>query len=191
MTAKLTIFPGMKKDSKYWSRLAENAATDEGAFTELYEHFFPRVYQHLLGKTRDWSLSDELVSEIFFKMYQHLGDYDPAKGPFSTWLFRIAHNLMNDYYGSKAYSANTPWEEDFDPEDTSQASPEKQYLTQERNRELCAAMAKLSVKERKILEMTYWLEMNSTEVGKALGMAPSSVRVALKQSREKLRRLLE
>ena len=52
-------------------------------------------------------------------------------------------------------------------------------------------MRKLSDRERKILEMTYWLDMKSNEVGEALGMAPSSVRVALKQAREKLRKMLE
>ena len=33
--------------------------------------------------------------------------------------------------------------------------------------------------------MTYWLEMKSNEIGEALGMAPSSVRVALKQARDR------
>ena len=191
MTAKLVIMPDTKKDSRYWGRLAKAAITDEIAFTELYEHFFPRVYQHLLGKTKDSSLADELVSEIFLKMYQHLRDYDPNKGAFSTWLFRIAHNAMTDHYSRKSYTANVPWAEDFDPADTNQETPEKQFLTQERSKELQAAILKLSEKERQILEMIYWLEMNSTEVGEVLHMAPSSVRVALKQAREKLRDLLE
>lgn len=190
MTAKLVVIHSNKKDSSYWGRLAKAAITDEAAFTELYEHFFPRVYQHLLGKTKDSSLADELVSDIFIKMYQHLRDYDPGKGAFSTWLFRIAHNVMHDYYGSKNYTANVPWAEDFEPEDEKQETPEQQYLTQERSRELQAALLQLSEKERRILEMTYWLEMNSTEIGEKLGMAPSSVRVALKHAREKLRDLL-
>ena len=179
------------KAGDYWGRLAKEAITDERAFTELYEHFFPRVYQFLMGKTKDSSLTDELVSDIFLKMYQHLGDYDPEKGAFSTWLFRIAQNSMNKYYGSKGYTAHVPWAEDFDPADPNQALPEKQYLDKERSQELQEALMRLSERERKILEMTYWLEMKSNEVGEVLGMAPSSVRVALKQAREKLRDMLE
>ena len=181
----------IKKDSAYWGRLAREAIEDEAAFSELYDHFFPRVYQHLMGKTKNEALADELVSETFIRMFQHLKVYDPAKGAFSTWLFRIAQNAMNKYYGSKAYTAHAPWAEDFDPADPGQLPPEKQYLDKERSRELKEAMMKLSDRERQILEMTYWLEMKSNEVGEALGMAPSSVRVGLKQAREKLRKLLE
>ena len=189
MTAKITGIAN-NKNSEYWGRLAQAAVADEGAFTELYEHFFPRIYRHLLGKTKDSSLTDELVSDIFVKMYQHLKDYDPAKGAFSTWLFRIAQNTMNKYYGSKAYTAHVPWAEEFDPADPAQETPENQYLTQERSEELQAALMRLTERERKILEMTYWLNMKSNEVGEALGLAPSSVRVALRQAREKLRKLL-
>lgn len=191
MTAKLVVIPTTKKDSDYWSRLAQAAVTDEVAFTELYEHFFPRIYQYLLGKTKDSSLADELVSDVFLKMYQYLRDYDPTRGAFSTWLFRIAQNSMNKYYTSKAYTTNAAWDEGFDPEDLNQPTPASQYLSKESSQELQAALMKLSEKERRILEMTYWLNMKSNEVGEALGMAPSSVRVTLKQAREKLRTLLE
>ena len=92
--------------------------------------------------------------------------------------------------GSKAYTAHVPWAEEFDPADPAQETPENQYLTQERSEELQAALMRLTERERKILEMTYWLNMKSNEVGEALGLAPSSVRVALRQAREKLRKLL-
>ena len=98
-----------------------------------------------------------MVSEIFIKMYQHLQDYDPAKGTFSTWLFRIAHNVMKDYYGSKAYTSNVPWDDGFDPEDENQETPEKQYLTKERSQELKTAIMKLSEKEQRW--MCWWICM--------------------------------
>ena len=50
----------MTKDIAYWSQVAQNAVKDEQAFTELYEHYFPRVYQYLLKKTCDHHLADEL-----------------------------------------------------------------------------------------------------------------------------------
>lgn len=190
MTAKLVVLQNNKKGSGYWGLLAKAAITDEQAFTELYEHFFPRIYQYLLGKTKDSSLADEMTSEIFIKMYQHLQDYDQSKGAFSTWLFRIAHNVLQDYYGSKHYTANVPWADDFDPVAENQETPEQEYLSKERVQELQTALMKLSEKERKILEMTYWLDMHSNEIGAVLGMAPSSVRVTLKKAREKLRDLL-
>lgn len=178
------------KSIAYWGKLATVAVSDPDALTELYEYYFPRVYQYLLGKTKDSSLADELVSETFIRMYQHLEQFDPAKGAFSTWLFRIAQNVMNKYYGNKSYTMNAPWDEDFDPADDWQATPEEHTLTQERTAELRAAIMRLPERQQKILEMTYWLEMNSTEIARQLGMAPSSVRVALKQARDRLKKIL-
>ena len=179
------------KNMAYWGALAARAIRDPAALTELYEYYFPRVYQYLLGRTKDSSLADELVSDTFIRMYQHLEQFDPAKGAFSTWLFRIAQNVLNKYYGSKSYTMHVPWEESFDPADDRQETPEGQFLTREGTEELRAAILQLSERQQKILEMAYWLEMNSTEIAEQLGMAPSSVRVALKQARDRLKKILQ
>lgn len=182
---------GGNKGSEYWGKLAQSAIADPDAFTELYEHFFPRVYQYLLKKTGDSNLADEMVQEAFIRMYRHLSQFDPAKGAFSTWLFRIAQNVLNKHFTSKAVTMNLPWEENFDPAAPEHETPEREALSKERSEELRKAMMKLPERQRKILEMTYWLEMKSGEVAERLGMAPSSVRVSLKQARDRLRELLE
>ena len=186
----MKVMTGIRKQTDPWGRLAAEALQDEGAFTELYEHFFPRVYHYLLKKTQDSHLADELTESAFILMYQHLAQYDPEKGAFSTWLFRIAQNALNKHYGSKAVTMHAPWEEDFDPAAPEQETPEKQALTKERSKELHEAIMQLPERQRQILEMTYWLGMKSHEIGEQLGMAPSSVRVALKQARDRLREIL-
>ena len=81
------------KNMAYWGELAVRAIRDPAALTELYEYYFPRVYQYLLGRTKDSSLADELVSDTFIRMYQHLEQFDPDKGAFSTWLFRMSYSM--------------------------------------------------------------------------------------------------
>ena len=60
--------------------------------------------------------------------------------------------MVNKYYGSKAYTAHTSWDEGFDPADQ-QATPEQQYVDKEQDDELKAAIMQLSEREQKILEM--------------------------------------
>ena len=187
--AKIASFP-IKKDTAYWGRVAQAAVTDEIAFTELYEHFFPRVYQYLLKRTCDSTLADELVSDTFLRCFKHLKDYDPERGAFSTWLFRIAQNAMNKRYGSREFTSETAWDDAFDPAGPDSETPEQQALSAERSEELRNAIKQLPERQQKILEMTYWLEMKSNEIAEVLGIAPSSVRVALKQARDSLRKML-
>ena len=181
----------MNKNSAYWGRLAVAAVTEPEALTELYEYYFPRVYQYIWKKTGDSSLADELVSDTFMRMYEHLDQFDPQRGAFSTWLFRIAQNSINKYYGSKSYAMTAPWDEEFDPADPHAISPEKQALSKERSEELRNAIQKLPQRQQQILEMTYWLEMNSNEIAEKLGSTPGSIRVSLNQARNRLREILE
>lgn len=187
--SRLTVIQG-NKGTDPWGRLAVQAVTDEEAFTRLYEHFFPRVYQFLLKKTRDSYLADELVEAAFIRMYEHLSQYDSGKGAFSTWLFRIAQNVTSTHFACKAVTMQAPWEDTFDPAAPAEETPEKQALSKERQEELHKAIMQLPERQRQILEMTYWMEMKSNEIAAQLNMAPSSVRVALKQARDRLRELL-
>ena len=63
-------------------------------------------------------------------------------------------------------------------------------IPQQEVEELRNAIKRLPERQQKILEMTYWLEMKSNEIAEVLGIAPSSVRVALKQARDSLREML-
>lgn len=187
---KTAAFP-QNKGSEYWGSLARKAVTEERAFSELYDHFFPRIYQHLLGKTKDSHLADELVSDTFLRMYRHLEDYDPARGAFSTWLFRIAQNALNKHYGSKTVVMNIPWEDTFAPAAPERETPERQALSKEENGEIRRAMMQLTGRQRQIVEMTYWLDMKSPEIAEVLGVEPDTVRATLRQARAKLKKILE
>lgn len=35
------------------------------------------------------------LTTLFVRMYHHLSQYAPEKGAFSTWMFRIAQNVLN------------------------------------------------------------------------------------------------
>ncbi len=170
--------------------MAHQAVTDEQSFTMLYEHFFPRVYQYLVSKTHDHNLADEIVSRTFFKMYDHLSDYNPTKGAFSTWLFRIAQNELASYYRQNNYRTAEELSDDMPLTVPHWEEPEEIALTRERNDELKAALGKLSRRDRHIVEMTYWLGMKSEDIAEALDMRPNSVRVVLKRSRETLKKFL-
>ena len=173
-----------------WSQIATDALTDERAFTALYEHFFPRVYQYLLSKTHEPSLSDEIISATFFKMYEHLKEFDPAKGAFSTWLFTIARNELNIHYRRVQYRETEELTEEIPLAASAWDMPEERTLAKERSDELRAAIEKLPEQSRRIVEMTYWLGMKGEVIAQVLNMQPTAVRVTLKRARDTLKKFL-
>ena len=175
----------------YWNKIAALAVTNETAFVELYNEFFPVVYKFLLSKSRNGETADEAVSRTFLNMYAHLGEYDESRGAFSTWLFRIAVNELRMMFREQGRSLSTEWDENFDPPAPEEESPEALFLEREREKELHQALMRLPERERKILTMTYWLEMSAGAIAEELGMTTEAVWASLSRSRKTLKKYLE
>ena len=67
----------------YYSALAQRAVNDEAAFEELYEYFFPRVYNFIFARLKNVADADDVTSITFMKMNENLESYDSTKAAFS------------------------------------------------------------------------------------------------------------
>jgi RNA polymerase sigma-70 factor (ECF subfamily) len=70
---------------------------DKEAFTTLYRHYSPRLYLNILGMIRDSALAEEMVQELFTRIWQHRGRQGITED-FSGYLYRVALNLVHDFF---------------------------------------------------------------------------------------------
>ena len=67
------------------------------AFDQLVRKYQSPVRRFFLSQTLgDTQLSDDLAQETFIKAYTHIASFKGISG-FSTWLYRIAYNVLYDY----------------------------------------------------------------------------------------------
>lgn len=68
------------------------------AFAEIIDMYEKKLLRYIL-KITNISIEDaeNLLQDIFLKVYIHINDYD-AKFSFSSWVYRIAHNIVIDYH---------------------------------------------------------------------------------------------
>ena len=177
-------------DNNYYNELAQRATTDEEAFEELYEHFFPRVYNFIYARLKNSADADDVTSITFMKMNENLEKYNPYVAAFSTWLFRIASNSIIDHTRRSDKNQETEWEEFFDPAAPEYQEPEAQALTKEGNRELLAALDKLNDRERRIVELRYFSEMDTRSIAELMSMTEGNVRTTLSRTLNKLKKFL-
>ena len=170
--------------------LAQEACTNENAFEELYEHFFPRVYNFIYARLKNAENADDVTSITFMKMNENLNRYDPTKASFSTWLFRIAINSIVDHTRHNSQNNETAWNDFFDPATPEHEEPEAQILKSEGNQELLSALNKLADRERRIVELKFFSERNTKDIADILDMSESNVRVTLHRSLTKLKKIL-
>ena len=81
--------------------VSQAKAGDEKAFTRLYDGYVERVYRYVYFRVSDDAATEDLVSQVFLKAWQHLDRYKHGSSPFIAWLYAIARNLVIDYYRSK------------------------------------------------------------------------------------------
>lgn len=75
------------------------ARTDPEAFRAIYEHYLPRIYAYVCYRLPRRQDAEDLVSDTFLKAVKGLDTFEwRGDGSFSAWLFRIASNLITDYY---------------------------------------------------------------------------------------------
>ena len=79
---------------------AEAAAGRQSAFRELLQRYERPVFSLVYRMVRDRALAEDLAQETFIRAFRAIGKYNPAY-KFSSWIFKIAHNLTIDHLRRK------------------------------------------------------------------------------------------
>lgn len=81
--------------------LIELKAGNQVAFNQFYEKYKHKVYQNLFRLVHDEDTAEDLLQNSFIKVWEQRDRIDPER-PFANYLFRIASNLVTDYYRKAA-----------------------------------------------------------------------------------------
>lgn len=65
---------------------------EQAALSDLYGHYFPRVYRYVCARLASNEDAEDVTEEIFLKIIDNLGAYQFRGLPFGAWVFRIARN---------------------------------------------------------------------------------------------------
>ena len=111
------------KNKNLIEMLVNKARTgDKDALTELYGVFREKIYRYVFFKCGNHADAEDITNEVFLRMIQSIGNFQWKGIGFSSWLFKIASNLVIDYYRNKSrrniesiekrdYIGETNWEQ--------------------------------------------------------------------------------
>src|ERR687889_2380051 len=74
----------------------------EVALSKLYDRYNRTVFGVGLKILGDRSLAEELVQEVFLKVWRSADTFDSSRGSFSTWLYRVTRSCALDLYRKRA-----------------------------------------------------------------------------------------
>lgn len=155
-------------------------------FEELYDRYFEAVNRYLRYRMDNTWDADDLTTTVFVKALENFSKYR-ADGPFSAWIFRIAHNVYVDYMrGRREYATNDVM---LELAAGSGEGPEEAILQSEELKKLRQMLKDLAVDYRDVVALRYAAELRFAQIAEVLGKSESAVRMlhhrALKQLRQK------
>jgi len=77
---------------------------DDKAFTVLYDMYSKNLYGVIYNLIRDKEESEDILQEVFVKIWKNIDSYNESKGRFFTWILNIARNTTIDKLRSKGFN---------------------------------------------------------------------------------------
>jgi RNA polymerase sigma-70 factor, ECF subfamily len=162
----------------------------EAEFRRLYEAHRVAVHAYFTGRTGDRQSAADLMQEVFLRAWQHLDKLTglPEDGQ-RGWLFTVARNLAVDAARHQRTVDGT--QRALEREPSSLQPPaggpaSTAVIAAERAGVVAEAIAQLPEQQRVTLTMAAAGEMNSAEIGAALGVPAGTVRYRLSLARRTL-----
>jgi RNA polymerase sigma-70 factor (ECF subfamily) len=168
--------------------LVRQAASEDAAFEVLYNYYFSQIYGYILKRIGRVEVTEDIVAEVFLKVFTKIKAYNPDGGTFRSWLFTVATNTMIDYCRKSSVRLEITPEEMPEKIDVSQDHM-KIFQQLEDKVLIRNILDQLSVKYQKILHLKFFAELSHIEIAEIMNISPNNVGVLVHRALGKFEKL--
>lgn len=175
------------------ARLIEDAkAGSLTAFEELISSYEKKIYNYCLRMTNSHEDAEDLTQEVFVRVHRNLKKFR-GNSRFSTWIYRIAHNLCIDRYRKSKvatvslFQPKGPDDErevDFDADNP---SPEEEVMRMELKKYLKESISRLKPQYRSVIVLRDIQQHTYEEIAEILRLPLGTVKSHISRARAALR----
>jgi RNA polymerase sigma-70 factor (ECF subfamily) len=172
------------KEVRLLSKRGETIVKND-EFEVLYKKYSAELYIYALSLCKDHHLSQDLVSETFFKA---LLSIECSPGYIKYWLFRVCKNLYLDHLRKNKYlqdieiSINKLLIED---------NTLDKIILNEQRRKVYYEILKLQTSYKEIITLYYYCNFTLKEISSIVEISQGAARTLLFRARKKLKEVLE
>lgn len=173
---------GEEDDALDHELMAAVARRDDRAFARLVERHLGwslGFAERMLGARHE---AEDLVQTAFLRVWQGAARWEP-KAKFSTWLYRVLHNLCMDRFRARGAGSEAL---DDELADETPGSEERLAGTQ-REARVQAALAALPARQHAALVLCYYEERSQAEAAALLGVSEGALESLLSRGRAALK----
>lgn len=164
----------MEKFDQNESALIERAKHDREAFGQLYELYVDRIYNYVYYRTGSSQEAEDLTSRVFFRALRHISRYEDRGAPFSAWLYRIARNMLANWYRDNDKRKMIPLD-NISRKHLSE-NPELDTERDQEREALLSAIRRLPAARQELLILKFVEQMPNAEIGQIMGRSEGAIK---------------
>ncbi|MCB0608865.1 MAG: sigma-70 family RNA polymerase sigma factor [Lewinellaceae bacterium] len=160
---------------------------DKSAFTLLYDKYSGALLQIISQTIPARESAEEVLQDVFVKVWQKIDQYDPSRGRLFTWLVQIARNTAIDLARSGKYqrAAKTESTENI-VNDLSEPAETMETL----DHGLQKIIQNMDERRRLLIEYLYFKGYSQSEASETLGIPLGTIKTTIRQAVLELRTIL-
>ena len=162
---------------------------NKNEYSMLMNKYHNEIFKYVYNMVNNYQETEDLLQEIFFKVYKNLNKYNSDKASFRTWLYRISKNYVINYLKSahnKINRNNLLYDDDINK---SEENIETQAVQNDQIDRIIAVMEKvLKPKHQEIMQLYYFSNLTVKEISETMNIPDKTIYKAINSSIEKIKK---
>lgn len=167
---------------------------DLTAFRTLYARYSSLVYSAALRVVRDMQIAEDMVQEIFLRLWRKPESYTATRGKFATWLTSVTRNRAVDEVRSRGrryrHETASPEEQERELPGLETDDPALTAELSDQRRLIVTALSQLPQEQRQTIELAYFGGLTQQEISERLNQPLGTVKTRIRLGMQKLRTAL-
>ncbi len=183
MSSSADLNNNNKSESDLISLASEGNAD---AFGQLYEKYIDQIYNYIFFRTSNGKDAEDICSRVFLRALKHIERYEDRGYPFSAWLYRIAHNLVVNWYRDSERSDEISLADQYPPP-TIEGTIEDRLEKKDEERQLMAIINSLPEDRKELLILKHVEDLTNYEIGQIMDRTEGAIKALYHRTLESLR----
>lgn len=171
-------------------KLVQDAQQDPERFAVLYDKYFDQIYRYVYRRVSDKEMVNDLVSQTFYDALAHIKSFEWRGYPFSSWLYKIAHNNVLKWYREQSKAQKVNLDDIAELADLNVDS-NRDASRKEKQLEVQAVIDQLEPEEREIIRLKFFEEVSNIEIAEIMGLSANHIGVKVYRTLKKVKLLLK
>ncbi len=179
----------MAEDSDEIKALVEQAKRlDSDAFATIYDMYYENIYKYAYFKTGSAHDAEDLASQVFAGALKTIGNFTFGGSTFASWLFRIAHNVVVDYWRKRGQAETEPIEDHVGLAHGGDTA--RTVIANLQYEKLQAALAILPEDQSRVIVLRFISGLSAKETAAVMGKTVGAIKAQQFRAIDKLKELM-